>query len=1148
MGGFFSVIPVVMRRVAANARLLLAVVIGAVLAAAIMSTTAIYTDAIRDLGLSYAIRERDADEINLVIRSTSQTGVGADYERSQEYIENNAYAWFGGIIEGDPTALGRSATFYPTAPGAAVDEANEGRDRGHFIFVTNLEPHIRVVEGVVPDDAPPATPDAAPSIDVAVGVETARRLGLSVGQEFDMNPFWRLELDPIRVRIVGLIDAVDPEEEFWINQDELLTFRSNNWDTIPMVISSETFFNTVVGYLPTMTSDYTTLVYLDTSGVNSRNAESMRFALEGYTRSLASNVIRTSVQTELPEVLATYDEKLFFTRIPLLVLVLQIAAIVLYYLFMVSTMLVERQASEIALLKSRGATTYQVMRIYVIEGLGILAFALLLGPPLAALVVGLLGHTPPFQDLTGGSSLQVNLSRQAYYWAAGGAALAFLTLLLPAYQASKQTMVQQRTASARPPQQSAFTRYYLDVVLVIVGGILLYQLNRRGSLVTDDFFGQQSVDPVVLLTPAFFILTVGLVFLRLFPLVLKVLAWAVARFQGAAVLIGMWQLVRNPVHYSRLVLLLMLATAVGMFSASFGATLDASYADRARYEAGADVRINNMRDVNAAGPDGVNAALETQLRAEKVTQVYRMGGSEGSLGGRTSFEVLGVEPEAMSEVAYFRGDFAGDSLETLMQQLGPSLSSEDYGMILPADAHWLGIWINPIDMRSRFGVAMEVRDASGRYFSYIIGPPDVVEMEPGWTLLVADLTQPLSSNRFRGVGPSINGPYPIANPQAPLTVTSLSLLSPTRLAAPEGALQFDDLHTSNAEALPGSLEETRLRPDPQRADGNLPDAQMVATFDTAADWLTWQGALPAAVNDLTRTQSDGTYTALELSWQPQQGQITTHAIVPNTGEAILPVVASEGFLRSSGLGVGDVTQIFINSLFIQVRIVGDFGLFPTLEDSRTEAGLITNGSMLAALLNGNPRGPLIYPNEVWVSAGRDGQTAIKAQLASGAVTGTVTSVAEIQAVQESDPLVAAGWEGILFISFAAILLLSAIGFLIYSYLTAQRRTLEFAVLRTMGFSKKQIAAVVAFEQLFVIGLGMVAGTLMGMRLGSLMIRYMGLTETGEEVLPPMQLEINWFTIGSAWLVLAAVFIVTIGAVVLLYSRLALHRVLRIGEA
>jgi hypothetical protein len=500
-------------------------------------------------------------------------------------------------------------------------------------------------------------------------------------------------------------------------------------------------------------------------------------------------------------------------------------------------------------------------------------------------------------------------------------------------------------------------------------------------------------------------------------------------------------------------------------------------------------------------------------------------------------------------VAYFRDDFAGDSLGTLMEELGPSLANDAYGIALPADAHWLGVWINPIDMRSGFGLAMEVRDDTGRYFVYAIGPANVVEMAPGWTLLVTDLAQPFADTRFRGQpGPSVNGPYPLAYPVAPLTITSISLRSPTRFAAPQGALQFDDLHTSSAETLPGDLGTTRLRTDPSRAGGNLPDAQTIATFDSAGEWAIWQGGLPFPVNDLMRTRSEGGHTALELSWQPQQGNINTHAIMPNKGEPMLPVLASEGFLESSGLQVGDVTQIFVNSLFVPARVVGEFGLFPTLGDTRNEPALIANASVLSALLNSNPRGPLLYPNEVWLSTDTAGLEAIRTQMASGAVTGTLIAVEDIQAVQESDPLVAAGWEGILFISFAAILLLSAIGFLIYSYLTAQRRTLEFAVLRTMGFSKKQIAAVVAFEQCFVIGLGMAAGTLMGMRLGSLMIRYMGLTETGDEVLPPLQLEINWLTIGSAWLVLAVVFMVTIAAVVLLYSRLALHRVLRIGEA
>ena len=100
MGGIISILPVVIRRVRANARLLVAVVIGAVLAAAIMSTTAIYTDAIRDLGLSYAIRERGPDAINLIVRSTSQQGQVDTYTKNQEYIENTARQTFGGILDG----------------------------------------------------------------------------------------------------------------------------------------------------------------------------------------------------------------------------------------------------------------------------------------------------------------------------------------------------------------------------------------------------------------------------------------------------------------------------------------------------------------------------------------------------------------------------------------------------------------------------------------------------------------------------------------------------------------------------------------------------------------------------------------------------------------------------------------------------------------------------------------------------------------------------------------------------------------------------------------------------------------------------------------------------------------------------------------
>jgi ABC-type antimicrobial peptide transport system permease subunit len=116
-----------------------------------------------------------------------------------------------------------------------------------------------------------------------------------------------------------------------------------------------------------------------------------------------------------------------------------------------------------------------------------------------------------------------------------------------------------------------------------------------------------------------------------------------------------------------------------------------------------------------------------------------------------------------------------------------------------------------------------------------------------------------------------------------------------------------------------------------------------------------------------------------------------------------------------------------------------------------------------------------------------------------------------------------------------------------SYLNAQTRSLEFAILRTMGFSSRQILALVTFEQCFVIFAGILAGTLLGFPLGRLMIGYMGITESGADVLPPLVSRVSWLTVVTAYSLLALMFAATIAALVLLYSRLAVHRALRMGE-
>jgi ABC-type antimicrobial peptide transport system permease subunit len=1142
MSTLLSVIPIVVRRVAANGRLLAAVVIGAVLAAALMSTTSIYTDAIRDLGLSYAIRQRGPDKINMKVASNSRSSLQEGYEKDRDFIDGAARNAFGPLIKVKPTETGLSQTFFPTPPGGSVSPA-ETRPRSNLQFWSNLEPHVRVVEGRMPRDTGPASiNDPAPQIEAALGGATARRLNVKAGDRFDLHPFWT-ETEPVHLTVVGIIDPIDANDPYFLGSKDAFEFVTSNWDTYPFFVTQATYFGAVAGYLPNMTSDVALLYYLNTSPVDARNAKTVRENIRGFGRTLEANVQRTTIMTDLPDVLETFDQKLFFTRIPLLVLVLQIAGIVMYYLFMVSTMLVERQQSEISLFKSRGATTAQVMQIYVIEGLVILLIAMALGPPLAAFVIGLLGRTPPFTDLSGGANLSVHLSAAAYLWALSGAVLAYLMLLVPAYKATSTTVVQQRTASARPPREAAFTRYYIDLVLVALGGVLFYQLNRTGALHTDKLIGEQSIDPVKLLTPAFFILTVGIVFLRLFPLVLRGLAWVVARLQGTAVLIGMWQLVRNPTHYSRLVLLLMLATAVGMFAASFGATLDRSYADRAAYQSGSQLRVSEIRRTPSNGPGQLAESIKQQTGAEHASAVLRLSGSQGTGITRNEFAILGVDSATFADVGYFRDDFAAASLRSLMAKIAPSEALKT-GPSIPANTRTVGIWVNPVDLKGRVGIDLYLRDSFGRYMTVALGPEGGVELPPEWSFLTGDVT------RVAPGGLLGNMQFGNTPPTGPFEVVSLSVRFVTRVSAVQGTVQLDGLQYFDGPPTPAGVPP----PGPaftSPAVVRFPNWQMVADFETTEAWEPMQGMLPVRLNDSVRTVPSGPMNAIELTWRPVQGNAPTHGLRPrlSTRDEALPVVASDGFLKTAGLKVGDVTPVFLNGTFFSMRIEGTFSLFPTLQDPRERPAVVADLQRLQQQINLGTRSSSAYPDEVWLG-GVDAAGIAKARelvAPNSPTTAKAVSLDELRESQKKDPLVAAGWQGILFLSFAAILILSAIGFLIYSYLTAQKRTLEFAVLRTMGFSRFQIATVVGFEQCFVIGLGMLAGSLMGLRLGSLMINYMGVTETGDSVLPPMALHVSWLTAATALAVLGSVFFATIGVVVLMYSRLALHRVLRIGE-
>ena len=423
-------------------------------------------------------------------------------------------------------------------------------------------------------------------------------------------------------------------------------------------------------YLPDTRAALETLARVDLDQIRPEAAADTARQVQQAAARITGNLDGTRVETSLPAVLESFTDKQFFSQLPLLVITLQVVAIVLYYIVMVSTMLVERQSGEIALLKSRGGGSRQLLVISALEGLLIAGLALALGPLLAVGRRGAAGpDAPRLKELSGGDALSVRMTVNTYLWALAGAGLALLALIWPAYRASGQSVVRFKRAAARPAGQALVQRYYLDVVVVVVAALLFFELENSGSLVTEDLFGGLDYDPLRLLAPAVFITAAALTFLRLFPPILALVSRVVERTGGVPVQLGLWRLVRAPVQHSRLVLLLIMAASLGMFTATFGATLDRSFDDRSAFEAGAPLRLSRVA-TGGLGVAAFSAPFNEDAGAARVSAVLRTGTSASAGAFQTArAELLGVDPDTLGDVAWFRSDFADRDLASLLASL-----------------------------------------------------------------------------------------------------------------------------------------------------------------------------------------------------------------------------------------------------------------------------------------------------------------------------------------------------------------------------------------------------------------------------------------------------------------------------------------------
>ena len=1097
---------------------------GVLLAVALMASGVVFSELLSNAALRDSLSRSETSKVNFTVRSFSSgddpldaEGRMAAFQARDDFVQRNVLAPFQPYLE-DNSRLIKTATFYfQGQPHLELEQ--ELRPRGPVVHLTGLDERIQVLEGQWPT-GPGASGEP---VHVAIDRLGAQLLELGVGDVMEAFPATLFEdAPPIEVRISAVFEAQDPADEFWYGLSAASSRRDDEWTLVPLFASKEALLRQVLGTYPALYVDTTWYFYTDPARMPASDIVEVQRLLAGIEQTVSLGLKNSTYYIRLDNLLHEFEEQLLLARLPLLLMLLLVVAILTFYLALIAGLIVRSRRAEISLLKSRGATSLQIAVLGLGEGLVVATPAVIAGPFLALGLIKLLGFI--FFRLSGVSgepvSVDVGISIPAFLLGLAGGILAVLVFTVATFLASRQGGVEARQTGSRPPTSNVLHRYYLDVALLALIGLVWWQLQSRGAFLVQSLGSRElSIDYTLLLGPVLGLVAAGLIVLRAFPWATAFLARIAGPVAPSWLLHVLRHLSRDPMTPAMLIVLVMLATALGVMGSSFSATLERGQRDQAFYEAGADLRLRHGSLEMTAGLAPIVGDLEG---VEAAADVFRTPAYLTTSGFSTSSTLLAVEADTISETAWLREDFADGLLaEDLPRFLkaegtvsGPQ--PEPDGILLPAEAETLTLWARPGGSSPFLEVWARLQDSRGRIIDAQMGELD----RPEWTRL----SLLLSEENLTGVLlPRREQPLDF---RPPFRLMSFSVRS--RFRESEGSALFF-----------GRVNATTPRGE-----------TVIHDFSDIDGWH--------VIEDFRRP---GLYS-LETSGSAAEGDfgITTRysfgaggtgliGIGAGSPDETIPALVSSQFLDIADARIGDTVTLGMSNYSLQLRLAGELEYFPTLDPVEKPFVVVDLFRFNRSAIRHSPRPPS-GPNELWISEG-GGQVDVEVVSGTlrdaGAIVRSEHHAASMVASRVDQPLVNAGWGGLLVLLFLTIAIASASGLLLFSRLDARERQTEFALLRTLGISRTQMRSILWAGLFIIVACGMGLGTLLGWLLGASLLPLMEVAEAGQRVTPSLVFTADWQRLLVSYVILGAITLFCGLWVTWLTGRLQLHQVLRLGE-
>ncbi len=1039
-----------------EAAFLAAASITAILATAVIAAAPIYFDSIERLGVRKMVSESAATHLGSWVRIREVTFNPAAIAEVRKSLQAAGEEL--GTISRRNTIFLRSGQLNVSR---VNDRSAPPAVEMQYQSISGDSPDISIVSGAMPSLG-------AEEIEVAIMDAVAEELGIAVGDVL------HLTIPPTTIShssavVTGIFSINDPADESWLGlSSSIFNPKQGATGGRPPIIAlaDEKSLDRISRRGIAQLGEIWVLYYTDIPQLIELDLEAVLELTDGFTGSVLRDLPASTAFVGFRTGYQTLQKQLSFANTTTIISGSMFLAFAFLLLAIHANIIASRWRREDALLQARGSNKVQSLRTVLIYGLFLFVLPAVSGPLISWLAVPHLGRLAAFSHLTGGQELPRAILPEQFIWST---IAALVTLALYGW-----LMIQDRSNGlpVSPAQRWAsgspwFWRANLDLGVIIAAAAVILELNGRGSLFIQRSDGDATLSFLAASVPVAASVGSGL-------LALRILVWIrsplerLSRIQFHAMIsVALKIFARSTMQHAALVFITAGAISVSINALGLAATLKKNAEDRVNFLTAADVRVSGMD-----GARGERNASVFKIIAESWVKDHTWGTRASAVAGTSEaasdFEMLSLDPERFAAKAWFRSDFAELDLPSLMASIihyesPQSLSLPDDSIELIASFRLEHAGSGRIDIWTR------VMDGDESTHTLRMIPDDSASLEKWqtWrTEISSELRRPISL-----IGVQVYEP-------------------PTAALGNAVVLEIDDVRavtTAGEISLPSFSDPALWHPLEASLANNT---EIEAAIGTRSD----DSTLHIAMGKGTVNGIRGIY-------------------LPGTEPIGVPLLISSGFSDATGLSPGDRFTGRAYGHLIPFEIRGLFDLFPTMSDHESPFAVAN----VRALMNYIERvsEPFISNSAelfLELTADRPHHADRRSFIKSMAPNARLMDREEIYAEAFVGLAAAAGWRVVGIVIAAVAVAIASAATVAFSMHQQNHTAINRAVMEAMGASKLSIAIEHLIRSFVAISIGVMIGVLSGTLIVRFISERMTRSETGEAVLPPMTLVIDWLPI------------------------------------